>query len=544
MRSAAWTVALSVAGLMCLCLPLASQSQEAKKFKPKDIPRLMAEADTFIAANDLEKAQAYLAVIVELDPKQSQAAFKLGRVCESLDEWDCVLRNYQMALGGLQGEEKAVAHAGLATGHLRADRATDAAEQAKAAIALNPSLASAHVTLADALVRLKSPEAVAAAEAATKAAPDNPVAYAALGDALMAAGKVGDAEAPLRRAIELEPKRAASHAQLATILDGKGDAEGVIAEVSTALQLDPSLRDLYALRGRAYLKKGKEDEALQDLHAAVASPTADASLHMAVAQIHHKHGRLDTAAEHYRSASEMNPQLGEAYLGLSEVLVARHDFQSAREPIERASGLLPQSAAAQYVVGLLRENQQQFDAALEAFARAIALDAKLAGAYHAQGRILRAQKKDTAGSLASLEKAAALDPENPAVLTDLGTSLYDAKQVDRTVETLQKVIASPDYQNAMGYGVLGLALKDRGELVEALGHFEKAAQLEPKWMVPRWGAAWSEFGLIKKGCPCGPEDQERVQRMKAHFDEMTTLGGKDPALAERVQALLGGQKIR
>jgi hypothetical protein len=32
--------------------------------------------------------------------------------------------------------------------------------------------------------------------------------------------------------------------------------------------------------------------------------------------------------------------------------------------------------------------------------------------------------------------------------------------------------------------------------------------------------------------------------MKAYFDSMTSLGGNDPALADRVKLLTAGQKIR
>lgn len=544
MRRFAWSsVAFSVL-LTGLALSVPLEAQEKQKLRPRDIPRLMTEADKFIAENDLPKAEAYLKAIIELDPKQSQAAFKLGKVCEAQPDWDCALTNYQLALGALTGAEKAQAHAGMAAGHLQAQRYTDAAEHAKAALDLDGSIASAHVIYAEALVRLKSPDAAAAAAAAVKAAPDSAVAHAALGEALLAAGKSTEAEAPLRRAIELDPKRASTNAQLAHVLSAKGDHEGTIAAVTRALELDPGRRELFALRAKARLALGQEAEALEDLHAAVAVSTADAGLHLALADIHFKHGRYDVAGQHYRGAIEIDPQLGEAQLGLADVLVRGYDFENARAPIERASGSLPDNARAQYLLGRLREHEQQFDQALAAYAKAVSLDPNLAEAHHAHGRILREQKKDTAGGLASLEQAAALDADNAAILTDLGAALYEAKQVDRTIETLQKAVATPDYTHPMGYGVLGLALKDKGEYEQALVHLDKAIELEPKWWMPHWGAAWSHFALIKKGCPCGPEDEARVQKMKTYFDTMTSLGGADPALADRVKLLTAGQKIR
>ena len=128
MRVYAWVPAAAVALLASASSILPAQAaQDQSKLKPKDIPRLMEEADKFIAANDLPKAEAYLKAIIGLDPKQSQAAFKLGKVCESQQDWDCTLMNYQLAVGSLSGADKAQAHAGRATGHFKAGRYNEAA---------------------------------------------------------------------------------------------------------------------------------------------------------------------------------------------------------------------------------------------------------------------------------------------------------------------------------------------------------------------------------------------------------------------------------
>lgn len=97
---------------------------------------------------------------------------------------------------------------------------------------------------------------------------------------------------------------------------------------------------------------------------------------------------------------------------------------------------------------------------------------------------------------------------------DIGRFVDESKQVDRTIETLQKAVATPSYANPMGLAVLGLGLKDKKHYDQAIPPLEKAAELAPKWWMPRWGAAWSYFGQFKKGCPCEPEDQARVQKSR------------------------------
>src|SRR5690606_30326227 len=91
MRIPAWTGVLSVSMLLSLSAALPLVAQDKPKFRTRDIPRLMEEADKFIAADDLPKAAAYLKTIVELDPRQAQAAFKLGRVQEAQEDWSAMM---------------------------------------------------------------------------------------------------------------------------------------------------------------------------------------------------------------------------------------------------------------------------------------------------------------------------------------------------------------------------------------------------------------------------------------------------------------------
>ena len=71
MRMVAWAAAAAVALHVTAWVGTPAFGQDLSKLKPKDIPKLMAEADKFIAADDLPQAAAYLKAIVGLDPKQA-----------------------------------------------------------------------------------------------------------------------------------------------------------------------------------------------------------------------------------------------------------------------------------------------------------------------------------------------------------------------------------------------------------------------------------------------------------------------------------------
>ena len=544
MSTFAWIPAAAVVLSASLFTVVPVTAQDLSKARVRDIPRLLTEADALAARNDVAGAEAHYKAILALDPAQAPAAFKLARLCAARKDTDCAMANYQLAVGALTGADKAQAHLGLATGHLQAERYADAAEQAAAALAIDGALVDAHVIRAVALGKTKSPDALAAAERASQSAPEDARVQAALGAALVAANRGADAEAPLRKSLALDPKQPATAASLAQVLAAKGDHDGTIIAVGQALGLDPNRRDLYALRGRAHLARGDGDKALQDLYAAAAATPEDKALQLTLGQLQHKQRRLDEAAKQYRTVLAMDPQQTDALLGLTDVLLTLNDYEGARPYAAKAAAALPDNARAQYLQARMLEQDKQVDPALEAYARAARLDPAMADALHGQGRMLREFKKDIPNALASMEKAAALDATNATILTDLGAAQYEAKQVDRAIETLQKAVATPDYKHPMGLAVLGLALKDKGQYAAAIAPLEQAAELAPKWWMPRWGAAWAYFGQFKKGCPCGPEDQARVAKMQAHYDQMLALGGKDAGLAERVKMLASGLKIK
>ena len=153
---------------------------------------------------------------------------------------------------------------GLAAGHLQAGRLHRRGRtgRRRACARSLKKRGRTSFRLPESLVKVKSPEALAACEAAVKAAPDSAVAHASLGEALIAAGRDAEAEAPLKRTLELDPKQSAASAQLARVLAAKGDHAGTIAAANQALAADPGRKDLYALRGRAYLATGDQAKAL------------------------------------------------------------------------------------------------------------------------------------------------------------------------------------------------------------------------------------------------------------------------------------------
>jgi predicted Zn-dependent protease len=85
----------------------------------------------------------------------------------------------------------------------------------------------------------RADEAVAAAQAALAAHPDDAAFHELRGRALRAAGDPGGAREALERALELEPERTGALAELAALAAGQGDREGAIALYDRVARADP-----------------------------------------------------------------------------------------------------------------------------------------------------------------------------------------------------------------------------------------------------------------------------------------------------------------
>jgi len=543
--SPTWIVAIAF-GVSLVAFPVESQErkQEQKKLSAQELKRMIGEGDRLLAAgNPLEARKQYLAV-VEQEPGNVAAALKLGRASEQIQDWDGAIRAYTIVASSAQGSEKAEGHTGLAAAYIRTGQFREAADNARQAIQLNPAATSARASLAYSLLRLGSTEeALAEARKTIELAPTSPLAQVTLGEALLGTGNVEGADSALRKALDLDPKAADAHAALAEIQHRKGDHAAAVSSATKALEINPNLARAYLARGKANHARGQTFLAQADLTTGLKGDLTDIEAHLALAQIV-RSSNPTLAVDLYKKVLALDPARGVAHLELGEVFVRRGDHASAREPLEKAVERLPQSARAHHLLGVVYEKQRDPDRALQEYTRAAELEPKLAEAHHARGKLLREHQKDASGALTSFQHAVELSPSNAEFLTDFGVALYDAKQSEKAGEVLGKALATPEYNNPIGFGVLGLVLKDKQNFAEALGLFEKAAALSAKWWLPAWGAAWSHFGLIKKGCPCGAEDEERVRKIKEQYDRMVALGGSDPALEQRVEALLKGQKIK
>jgi tetratricopeptide (TPR) repeat protein len=129
----------------------------------------------------------------------------------------------------------------------------DAISELRLAVRQNPTGASEHRVLGQALLLAGNPEeALQELQAAVYLSPDSALAHHYLGTALFETQAFDEAEKQFREAVRLEPT-AQNHYSLAACLMAMGRNDDALAELENAAHLDPA-QTLYRARKEELLK--------------------------------------------------------------------------------------------------------------------------------------------------------------------------------------------------------------------------------------------------------------------------------------------------
>jgi len=539
-----WISAVLLSAVALLVGPAAGQ-EEQDKLTEKDVEAALRFVEEKLKEGDIATAGGWYLRILTDYPERHDLQLRLARIYYELGNWENAANSFRIAGENLSGDEQVEAYSMLTDSLVKHRDYEQAVEAGRKAAELNPSSVSVHVNLAMSLSRTGSfQEAADEAHKALELEPANAAAQATLGEAELANGNVDDAEPWFEKALGHDPNNAEAHAGMADVHLKREEWDSAVTEATRALELNDTLSRAYAVRGLAQNAKGDHAAANTDLAMAVTVSPDDADIQHAYGQVLEAQGNEARAASYYRKALGLNPALTDAGLSLGEILVGQGENEAAQQVLSQIIDRVPDSAEAHLLLGLAHNNQGQPDAAIGEFAKAAELDPSLAAAYYWHGKVLLDKKQDVAGAFPLLKKAVEMEGENVDFLSDYGVALVNTQQFDEAVTVLSQVAANPDYGDPRGLYSLGAAYLNQQNYTEAIEPFQRAAEALPAWGQPHIGLAWATFAQIPKGCPCGPEDEGRVQSVTEHYQKAVELGTQDPALKERVDVLGKGEKIK
>lgn len=496
---------------LLLTLPAGADDQAKKKApdKPPAASSPVAQAEEKVAAGDLEGA-------IEILSKAAAGAggdvsLRLGQLLERRFDLDMAMDAYKAAAAKLSGAAKGEALGRLAV-ILELRGMPEAPATAETAAAADPDGAWPLIARARARAREgKGDEALALAQKA-QAAGGGPAATTALGFAQEARGDLAAAEAAYREAAAAmvggaavaESAQVTASVGLARVLRKTlraAEAEPVLLK---ALQAAPGAVDAYKELARVRVALNRAEEAVGDAATAAALAESDPdaqrlALEVAVAKaVATLASSPDLALQDLIKLRDEKPDLAFVRVGLARAYVAKRQAEAALTELRKAVELAPSEGEAHYQLGY----------------------------------VLLVLKRDAASALPALEKAVAADPGNTEYRTWLGAAAIEAKQPDRAVEDLTKVVESPGYRKVEAWVYLGQAHLNAKRYKEALAALDRANTLAPDTAAIEAFTAWAYFGL------------KDSKSFLAWAGKAKTHGHKEPTLLGYLARVEKGEAIK
>jgi predicted O-linked N-acetylglucosamine transferase (SPINDLY family) len=355
-------------------------------------------------------------------------------------------------------------------------------ELIRKAVTIRPQ-ANYYNNLGIALKRLgRLEEAIAAYRAALQCHPDMPEALSNLGNLLCVTGRAAEAIAACLRAVELRPQYAEAHYNLGLALDAQsgtpgGGGSGARAAYERALALQPPLGEAHYHLGLIHQVEKHQDKALACFREAVRLRPRMAEAWTEIGVTHEEAGQTAEALQSYRQATAANPGFAPGWNNLGNLLDAAGQPQEAIAAFRQALLAAPDFPEAWCNLANALAARDPGSEAAAAYQKAISLRPDYAAAHNNLGALWRNLGKYPE-AIACFEQALRHDPSSIAAMNNLGVALHAMQRYPGAIAVYRRALQL-DSQNAELLNNLAAALNMTGDLDDALAASQRAVQLRP-----------------------------------------------------------------
>ncbi len=185
------------------------------------------------------------------------------------------------------------------------------------------------------------PEALQAMQAARDNAPSLAVAHLRVADVLADMGRLEEAEAACRHVLALDVNHAPAHGQLGAVLLGLNRLEEAEASCRKAIELQPGLLDAHGNLGIVLRGLGRLEESEACYQQVIALQPDHPGAHANLGAVLVDQGRMAEAESCCRKAIALLPKYVEAHVNLGVALMGQGRFVDAIGSFRQALGLDP-----------------------------------------------------------------------------------------------------------------------------------------------------------------------------------------------------------
>ncbi len=175
--------------------------------------------------------------------------------------------------------------------------------------------------------------------------PDSARAHDCLGLALVLRGRLDDAMAEYRRALELDPAYAPTLNVMAGIQMRRGQIDAAMANYETAIRYQPAYEPAHTNLGNLLLTRGRTSEAIAQFRQALKAKPNESTYNSLGAALALR-GQVDEAIGFFQKAVELRPEFANARNNLGRALASRGRLAAAVAQFQAALRLNPKDADA------------------------------------------------------------------------------------------------------------------------------------------------------------------------------------------------------
>jgi len=181
-------------------------------------------------------------------------------------------------------------------------------------------------------------------------------------------------------------------------------------------------------------------------------------------------GHLDTSIEAYKKALALKPDSAVAFYNMGNVLKERGKLEEAIEAYNKALVFNPDYADAHNNIGNALQDQSKLEEAISAFKKALSLKPNCAEAYCNIGNAFAAQG-NLEEAIIAYRKSLSINPDSVVAHSHMAAVFADQGKLEEAIEAYSKALAiNPDYGDA--HNGLSFALLNVGELKRGLDEYE------------------------------------------------------------------------
>jgi len=448
---------------------------------PKDSAYILQLANHYAGVQKKTEMEAAIQLFLKNPGGDSQVRLKAGDFYAAIGDWGRAVQQYNAGVRD-SGTDKLIYENRIAKALLVQNKREEALKVLNATVAKFPDDREARSLRASLLLKPetsgKTPEGIQEFKALVDKNPDDAFLKFVYARALVEADDLSGARVQLQAVVTANPQHVEAQVLLADIAFQQGDLAATVQHATAALQVDPNNLRAQMLHGSALLRQGQFEESASILNrlSRLAPQSVDVRLQLAYLDTGKR--RFAEAEAAFQKLLDANPKEWRAVAGLSDNDLAqgRPDKALARleEQLTRSRGA-PQ---VRFMLAMTALKTGRYGTAIEHF-RQLADQASGSIGPHLRLADVFRLKGDVRSAIATLQKAALLDPKDPRPSSMLSFLYNLENQQDEAKAQARRALSlRPDDADALNN--LAFVMAETGDnLDQALKLARQAAEKAP-----------------------------------------------------------------